>query len=124
MMSNRSQANLPPLRCSFNLTSPPPSAARVIQPSTSDTSYVEGCSAIPPQPCPTHSTWSCDLTIADQDSGSGCGPILFSAVDTSQPSYCDRGSTLGSGFDGFFSAHPEESMYLIQNAHDPNDHSW
>ena len=63
------------------------------------------------------------LTVEDTHSGGGCGPVTVENADTTTPSNCDRSYVLGAGFQAFFDTYGT-GMYLIQDAHDPNDHSW
>ena len=63
------------------------------------------------------------ITVDDLHDGGGCGPILVAGADTSTESNCDRGYLLGSGFQAFFDAYGGDK-FLIQDAHDPNDHNW
>ena len=63
------------------------------------------------------------LVIGDLAEGGGCGPVLIENADSSTNTNCDRSYALGSGFDDFFALFGGDK-YLIQDAHDPNDHAW
>ena len=75
---------------------------------------------------PTDGAVLCDtslLIVNDLAEGGGCGPVLIENADSSTNTNCDRSYALGSGFDDFFALFGGDK-YLIQDAHDPNDHAW
>jgi hypothetical protein len=62
------------------------------------------------------------LVVADADSSGGCGPVLITDPDVNTQEACDRDAyALGPDFANFPGGTPD---YLIQTAHDPNDHTW
>jgi hypothetical protein len=63
------------------------------------------------------------LTVEDTHEGGGCGPVVVESADTSTATNCDRDYELGDGFASFFETYGD-GMFLIQDAHDPNDHAW
>ena len=63
------------------------------------------------------------LVVEDLHAAGGCGPVLIENADTSTATNCDRSYTLGAGFEQFFSDYGS-NFWLIQDAHDPNDHAW
>ena len=51
-----------------------------------------------------------------------CGPTLLPNPTVSSPVHCDRDYIFGRGYERFFQG--RQNLFLIQDSHDPNDHSW
>lgn len=69
-----------------------------------------------------------DLGMIDMHVGTGdeCGPILVANPGPRTPGNCDRSYQLEADFgigDTFFSG-IRGNLWLLQDAHDPNDHDW
>jgi hypothetical protein len=51
-----------------------------------------------------------------------CGPTLLQNPSTASKVHCDRDYTFGRGYERFFTG--RSNLWLIQDSHDPNDHTW
>ena len=70
-----------------------------------------------------------NLVVDNLHSGDGdaCGPVVLTEATPETKPNCDRDYMFGNDFGvdaSFFDRHATEELYTLQDAHDPNDHTW
>jgi hypothetical protein len=68
------------------------------------------------------------LAAIDLHEGGDCGPVLVRGLKIDTPVHCDRAYTLGDAehhdYEAFLAGKDADSLWVIQDAHDPNDNGF